>query len=241
MDPTSGNGVGDGVGARVVDAGRGPDCAVGAGRCHRRRARGLPATLERQHNGHKPRPPSFALGVDCGTAEPSCEVNPTDQEKRMDKISTCLWFDGQAEAAAKFYTGIFGNSRIVQVMRSNDAVPGGKPGAALVVDFVLEGRSFQGLNGGPEFKFSPAISLSVSVSTQDELDTLWDKLLVGGGEPSQCGWLTDKFGLSWQIVPKQLVEMMGSPDRAKATAMTKAMLSMSKLDIAMLTKAFDAA
>jgi two-component system sensor histidine kinase QseC len=157
----------------------------------------------------------------------------------MDKITTCLWFDGQAEEAARFYTSIFANSRIATVSRSNDAVPGGKPGQALVVEFQLEGRSFMGLNGGSQFKFSPAISLAVQVSTQDELDTLWDKLLAGGGVPSQCGSLTDKFGLSWQIVPRQLAEMMGSPDRARATRMTQAMLTMSKLDIAALKRAFD--
>ena len=157
----------------------------------------------------------------------------------MDKISTCLWFDGQAEEAAKFYTSIFGNSRITNVMRSNEAVPGGKPGTALVVTFELEGRSFQGLNGGPQFKFSEAISLVVDVGSQDELDTLWDKLLAGGGAPSQCGWLKDKFGLSWQIVPRQLGQLLSDP--TKAVAVTQAMLQMVKLDIAALQKAAAAA
>ena len=158
----------------------------------------------------------------------------------MDKITPCLWFDGQAEEAAKFYTGIFAKSAITSVSRSNEAIPGGKPGQALVVNFELEGRSFMGLNGGPQFKFSPAISLMVDVGTQDELDTLWDKLLAGGGSPSQCGWLTDRFGLSWQVVPKQLAQMMSSGNGAKATAMTKAMLKMSKLDVAELKRAYDA-
>lgn len=159
----------------------------------------------------------------------------------MDKITPCLWFDGQAEEAATFYTGIFANSRITNVSRSNEAIPGGKPGQALVVNFQLEGRAFMGLNGGPHFKFSPAISLMVDVGSQDELDTVWDKLLADGGAPSQCGWLTDKFGLSWQVVPKQLAEMMSSGNAAKATAMTQAMLKMSKLDIATLKRAFDGA
>lgn len=158
----------------------------------------------------------------------------------MDKITPCLWFDGQAEAAAKFYTGIFANSRVSHVSRSNEAIPGGKPGQALVVNFQLEGRSFMGLNGGPQFKFSPAISLAVDVSSQDELDTLWDQLLAGGGTPSQCGWLSDKFGLSWQVVPQQLAEMMSSGNAKKAAAMTQAMLKMSKLDIAELKRAYDA-
>ena len=158
----------------------------------------------------------------------------------MDKITPCLWFDGQAEEAAKFYTGIFANARITKVSRSNEAIPGGKPGQALVVNFQLEGRSFMGLNGGPHFKFSPAISLAVDVSTQDELDTLWDKLLAGGGAPSQCGWLTDKFGLSWQVVPKQLAELMSSGSGSKVVAMTQAMLKMSKLDVAQLQRAYDA-
>jgi len=157
----------------------------------------------------------------------------------MDKITPCLWFDGQAEEAAKFYTAIFGKSRISSVTRSNEAIPGGKPGQALVVNFELEGRSFTGLNGGPQFKFSPAISLAVDVSTQDELDTLWAKLLAGGGAPSQCGWLTDKFGLSWQVVPKQLAQMMSAGDGRKATAMTRAMLAMQKLDISALQRAYD--
>lgn len=109
----------------------------------------------------------------------------------------------------------------------------------LGVDFELEGRSFTGLNGGPHFKFTPAISLFVNVSTQDELDTLWDKLLAGGGQPSQCGWLTDKFGLSWQVVPKQLGELMRDPNRAKATAVTQAMMRMVKLDIAALKAAYE--
>jgi predicted 3-demethylubiquinone-9 3-methyltransferase (glyoxalase superfamily) len=153
----------------------------------------------------------------------------------MDKISTCLWFDGQAEEAARFYTNIFGNSRIVSVMRSNEAVPGGKPGTALVVNFELGGRSFQGLNGGPDFKFTEAISLVVDVGSQDELDTVWDKLLAGGGTPSQCGWLKDKFGVSWQVVPRQLGELLSDP--SKAVAVTKAMLQMVKLDIAALQRA----
>jgi two-component system sensor histidine kinase QseC len=157
----------------------------------------------------------------------------------MDKISTCLWFDGHAEEAAKFYTSIFGNSRIVDVMRSNEAVPGDKPGTALVVNFELEGRSFQALNGGPLFKFSEAISLVADVGSQDELDTIWSKLLAGGGSPQECGWLKDRFGLSWQVVPRQLMQLLRDP--VKAVPVTKAMLQMVKLDIAALQRAAHAA
>jgi predicted 3-demethylubiquinone-9 3-methyltransferase (glyoxalase superfamily) len=155
----------------------------------------------------------------------------------MDKISTCLWFDGQAEEAALFYTSIFGNSRITHVLRVNESVPmsGLKPGAPLLVEFQLEGRSFQGLNGGPQFKFSEAISLVIDVRSQDELDTLWDKLMAGGGQPQACGWLKDKFGLSWQIVPRQLMELMRDPKTA--APVMKAMLQMVKIDIAALEQA----
>jgi len=153
----------------------------------------------------------------------------------MDKISTCLWFDGQAEEAAKFYTGIFGNSRIGSIVRTNEYLPGVKSSSAVLVEFELEGRNFQGLNGGPQFKFSEAVSLVVDVGTQDELDTLWDKLLAGGGKPQACGWLKDKFGLSWQIVPRQLMQLMRDPKTA--APVTQAMMQMIKLDIAALQKA----
>ena len=159
----------------------------------------------------------------------------------MDKISTCLWFDGQAEEAAKFYTTIFGNSRIGNIIRANEAIPvGGRTsGTALLVEFELEGRQFQGLNGGSQFKFTEAISLVVDVGTQDELDTLWDKLLAGGGKPQACGWLKDQFGLSWQIVPRRLMQLMLDPKTSART--TKAMLQMIKFDIAALQKAAKAA
>jgi predicted 3-demethylubiquinone-9 3-methyltransferase (glyoxalase superfamily) len=153
----------------------------------------------------------------------------------MDKISTCLWFDGQAEEAAQFYTSIFGNSRIGNILRTNEAMADTPPGSALLVEFELEGRNFQGLNGGPQFKFSEAVSLVVDVGTQAELDTLWDKLLAGGGQPQACGWLKDRFGLCWQIVPRRLMELMRDPKTA--APVTKAMLQMVKFDIAALEKA----
>jgi predicted 3-demethylubiquinone-9 3-methyltransferase (glyoxalase superfamily) len=157
----------------------------------------------------------------------------------MQKISPCLWFDGQAEDAAKFYVSIFKNSRIVSVTRWGDTGPGVK-GTVLVVYFELEGQSFIALNGGPEFHFTPAISLSVDCQTQDEVDALWAKLTEGGAEV-QCGWLTDKFGISWQIVPRALVEMLRDKNPAKADAAMRAMMPMKKLDIAALKRAFDRA
>ena len=153
----------------------------------------------------------------------------------MDKISTCLWCDGQAEEAAKFYTGIFGNSRIGNILRANEFLPGVRGGDVVLVEFELEGRHFQGLNGGAQFKFTEAVSLVVDVGSQDELDTLWDKLLAGGGKPQACGWLKDRFGLSWQIVPRRLMQLMLDPKTSART--TKAMLQMIKFDIAALEKA----
>ena len=155
----------------------------------------------------------------------------------MDKISTCLWFDGQAEEAAKFYTGIFGNSRIGSIIRTNEYLPGVKSSSAVLVEFELEGRNFQGLNGGPQFKFSEAVSLVVDVGTQDELDTLWDKLLAGGGKPQACGWLIDRYGVRWQIVPALLNELMRDPDPARSKRVSDAMLQMIKIDVAALKAA----
>jgi predicted 3-demethylubiquinone-9 3-methyltransferase (glyoxalase superfamily) len=125
----------------------------------------------------------------------------------VDKISTCLWFDGNAEEAARFYTSIFPDSRIDSIDPSPADTPSGPEGSILTVNFTLGGRSFIGLNGGPEFKFSEAISLSIDCEDQAEVDRYWDALLANGGEPSVCGWLKDRFGLSWQVVPRQMTEM----------------------------------
>jgi predicted 3-demethylubiquinone-9 3-methyltransferase (glyoxalase superfamily) len=154
----------------------------------------------------------------------------------MDKIATCLWFDGQAEEAAKFYVSVFSNARIVDVMYYNEAVPS-QAGRVLTVTFEIEGREFIGLNGGPHFTFTPAISLFVKCETQAEVDTLWNRLLEGGA-PQQCGWLTDRFGISWQIVPTVLGKMLQDKDRAKSKRVMEAMLSMVKLDIAALENAY---
>ncbi|HKY01247.1 MAG TPA: VOC family protein [Burkholderiales bacterium] len=160
----------------------------------------------------------------------------------MSKITPCLWFDNQAEEAAMFYTGIFKNSRIVEIARYGEVgqeIHGGKPGSVMTVAFELEGQSFTGLNGGPVFKFNEAISLQVDVRSQDELDYYWNKLNEGGDpNAQQCGWLKDKFGVSWQIVPRQLIEMILDKDKAKSERAFATMLQMKKLDIAKLETAY---
>lgn len=157
--------------------------------------------------------------------------------KLMQKITPCLWFDGKAEEAANFYTGIFRNSRIGEVMRCGDAGPGPR-GSVLAVEFQLEGQDFIALNGGPMFSYSPAISLFVNCETQEEIDALWEKLLQGG-EPRQCGWLTDRYGVSWQIVPTLLGVLLKDRDADKAGRVMAAMLKMVKLDIGSLKQAYE--
>jgi len=155
----------------------------------------------------------------------------------MQKIAPCLWFDGKAEEAMNFYTSIFKNSKVGNVMRYGDAGPGQK-GTVMSATFELEGQEFMALNGGPMFTFSPAISFFVKCETQEEVDDLWAKFLEGG-EPQQCGWLTDKFGVSWQIVPTILGEMLQDKDAEKATRIMQAMLKMVKLDIKLLKQAYE--
>jgi predicted 3-demethylubiquinone-9 3-methyltransferase (glyoxalase superfamily) len=153
----------------------------------------------------------------------------------MQKISPFLWFDNQAEEAAKFYTSIFKNSKIGTISRYGEAGPGPK-GAAMLVTFELEGQRFTALNGGPQFKFTPAISLFVDCETQAEVDELWEKLSAGG-QKSRCGWLQDKYGLSWQIIPGALGKLLGDPDPRRSSRAMKAMLQMDKIDIAALEQA----
>lgn len=153
----------------------------------------------------------------------------------MQKITTFLWFDNQAEEAANFYVSIFKNSRIGKISRYGDAGPGPK-GAAMLVTFQIEGQEFIALNGGPQFKFTPAISLLVNCETQQEVDQLWDRLSEGG-QKSRCGWLQDKYGLSWQVVPTALSKLMNDPDPQKAGRVMQAMLQMDKIDIARLKEA----
>ncbi len=156
----------------------------------------------------------------------------------MQKITPFLWFDGNAEEAAEFYVSIFKNSKIREVARQGAAGPGEK-GKAMSVEFELEGVGFMALNGGPHFKFNEAISLYVSCETQAEVDALWDRLLSGSGQPSQCGWLKDKFGLSWQIIPKVLGELLRDKNPAKAKRVMQAMLGMAKIDVEGLKRAHE--
>ncbi len=155
----------------------------------------------------------------------------------MPKITPFLWFDDQAEEAMNFYVSIFPNSRILEVRRYGEAGPG-QPGTVMTGSFELNGQEFMALNGGPEYKLTPAISFFVNCETQAEVDALWEKLSAGGHK-DQCGWLTDKFGVTWQIVPTILGELLGSADQAKAQSAMRAMLQMTKLDIAQLQLAYD--
>jgi predicted 3-demethylubiquinone-9 3-methyltransferase (glyoxalase superfamily) len=152
------------------------------------------------------------------------------------KITPFLWFDNQAEDAANFYASIFKNSKVGNICRYGDAGPGPK-GSAMTVDFQIEGQEFVALNGGPHFRFTEAISFVVNCETQEEVDEFWEKLSEGG-QKSQCGWLKDKFGLSWQIVPTILTKLMLDKDPAKAARVMKAMLQMTKIDIAKLQQAY---
>jgi predicted 3-demethylubiquinone-9 3-methyltransferase (glyoxalase superfamily) len=154
----------------------------------------------------------------------------------MQKIAPCLWFDGKAEEAMNFYTSIFKNSKVGNVTRYGEAGPGVND-SVMTATFEIEGQEFMALNGGPMFKFSPAISFIVHCKTQEEVDDFWAKLLEGGA-PQQCGWLTDKFGVSWQIVPTILPEMLQDKDAEKTKRVMQAMLKMIKLDIEVLKQAY---
>jgi predicted 3-demethylubiquinone-9 3-methyltransferase (glyoxalase superfamily) len=154
----------------------------------------------------------------------------------MRKITPFLWFDGQAEEAMNFYVSIFPNSRIVSVRRYGEAGPGPK-GTVMTGTFELDGQEFHALNGGPQYTFSPAISLFVNCETQPEVDELWEKLSEGGAW-QRCGWLQDKYGLCWQIIPSILGELLGDPDAAKANRVMRAMLQMEKIDIDGLKRAY---
>lgn len=157
----------------------------------------------------------------------------------MDKLNPCLWFDTQAEEAAEFYTKVFPNSRIVEISRYGENMM--KPaGEVLTVAFDLNGQRFVALNGGPEFTFSEAISFQINCADQAEVDAYWEKL-TDGGEAGPCGWLKDRFGVSWQVVPTEMTELMQDPDPARAARATQAMLSMGKLDVAAIRRAADGA
>ena len=157
------------------------------------------------------------------------------------KITPCLWFDRNAEEAVQFYTSVFANSSVDHVQRSTVDYPGGKEGSVLIIAFTLHGQSYLALNGGPFEKFNNAISLSVDCEDQAEVDRLWTALTADGGQPLQCSWLKDKYGLSWQIVPRRLPELLSDPDTAKAKRVMEAMMQMVKIDVAKLEAAAAAA
>ena len=156
----------------------------------------------------------------------------------MQKITPFLWFDNNAEEAIKFYTSIFKNSKVGKIARYGDAGPGPK-GQVMTVEFELESQKFIAMNGGPRFKFTEAISFVVNCKTQKEVDRYWDKLTSGGGQGVACGWLRDKFGLSWQVVPAILPKLLSDPDPKRSQRVMKAMLQMIKIDIAGLEQAYD--
>jgi len=157
----------------------------------------------------------------------------------MSKITPCLWFDGNAEEAAGLYVSLLPDSRVDSVARSLADNPSTPAGAVLVVDFTLAGQPFRAINGGPQFSFTEAVSFVIDCEDQAEVDRLWNALLEGGGSPGQCGWPKDRYGMSWQIVPRQLGEMLGDPDAEKARRAMEAMLRMSKIEVAAMRAAFD--
>src|SRR3954471_8198 len=156
----------------------------------------------------------------------------------MSPITPCLWFDGNAEEAAGFWTSIFPDSRVDAVNRSASDTPSGPKGSVITVEFTLRGQRLVGINGGPEFGFSEAVSFMIDCPDQAEVDRYWDALTAGGGEPGPCGWLKDRFGVSWQVVPRRLNELIQSLDGAAAERAMQAMLSMSKIDVAELERAY---
>ncbi|MEU7101308.1 VOC family protein [Streptomyces longwoodensis] len=157
-----------------------------------------------------------------------------------DGFTTCLWFDTQAEEAAQFYVSVFKNSSTGTTTYYTEGAP--RPaGTVLTVDFTANGQRFVALNGGPEFTFSEAVSFQIDCDDQEEIDYYWGKLTEGGGQPGPCGWLKDRFGVSWQVTPKVLSEMIAGPDREKTTRAMNAMMKMGKLDIAALQRAYDGA
>ena len=156
------------------------------------------------------------------------------------KITTFLWFNGNAEEAARCYTEAFPNSRVTRVARWGEGGPA-PAGSVMTVSFELDGQGFIALNGGPEFPFTPAISLLISCESQEEVDRMWATLIADGGQPGRCGWLTDRFGVSWQVVPRALGELMSGPDLKASGRVAKALMAMDKLDVAELRRAHAAA
>jgi predicted 3-demethylubiquinone-9 3-methyltransferase (glyoxalase superfamily) len=157
----------------------------------------------------------------------------------MSKITPCLWFNGNAEEAAKFYVSLLPQSQVTKVSRSPADNPSTPAGAVLTVEFTLAGQPFMGLNGGPQFTFTEAVSFSIDCEDQAEVDRLWEALTQGGGSPGPCGWLKDRFGLSWQIVPRILPKLLGDPNREAAARVMQAMMKMGKIDVAAIKRAYE--
>jgi predicted 3-demethylubiquinone-9 3-methyltransferase (glyoxalase superfamily) len=162
---------------------------------------------------------------------------------KLSKITPCLWFDDQAEEAARLYTSVFENSKILHIARYGEAgheIHGRPAGSVMTVSFELEGQTFTALNGGPHFQFNEAVSFQIDCDNQQEVDYYWDKLSAGGDENAQqCGWLKDRYGVSWQVIPHQLLDMLNDADSGRAQRVFTAMLQMKKIDIAGLQKAYD--
>ncbi|MDT0440098.1 MULTISPECIES: VOC family protein [Streptomyces] len=154
-----------------------------------------------------------------------------------DGFTTCLWFDGRAEEAARFYVSVFKNASIGRTGRYTDAGPG-PAGSVMTVEFTLDGQRFLALNGGPQFHFTEAVSFQIPCADQAEVDHYWEKLTADGGEPGPCGWLKDRFGLSWQVVPERLIPLLADPDPEKAVRATRAVYTMGKIDIAEVERAY---
>jgi predicted 3-demethylubiquinone-9 3-methyltransferase (glyoxalase superfamily) len=157
----------------------------------------------------------------------------------MPKIRPSLWFDGNAEEAAKFYVSLLPDSHVDDVYRSPADNPSTKAGAVLVVNFTVAGQQFSAINGGPQFPFTEAVSFEIDCEDQAEVDRLWDTLTADGGSPGQCGWLKDRFGLSWQVLPRQMGEMLGNPDPDKSRRAMEAMLRMTKIDLSEMRRAME--
>ena len=157
----------------------------------------------------------------------------------MSKITPCLWFDGRAEEAAEFYVSLFADSRIDEVTRAPGDNPSTAAGEVLLVQFTLAGRKYTGLNGGPRFPFTEAVSLQIDCEDQAEADRYWEALVAGGGEHSMCGWLKDRFGLSWQVIPREMGDYLGGADPEGAARAMAAMLQMQRLDVAKMREAYE--
>jgi predicted 3-demethylubiquinone-9 3-methyltransferase (glyoxalase superfamily) len=204
----------------------------------------VPAIFLEASSGERCRPAGTPLIFKIPLSELGSIIRPpldvtTKESPTMSKISPCLWFNGEAEEAAKFYVSLLPDSQINRVQRNPVDSPAGKAGTVLVVQFTLAGQEYMALNGGTRFEYTPAISFKIDCADQAEVDRLWDALASNGGSTQQCGWVRDRYGLSWQIVPSVLPEFLGGSDAAGAKRAMQAMLGMTKLNIAELRRAYE--